>query len=50
LTEICLLGNVAKRLDTRIAWDAANVRVTNNAEAEAWIQRPYRDGWALPKV
>ncbi len=29
LTEICLLGNVAKRLDTRIAWDAANLRVTN---------------------
>ena len=50
LTEICLLGNVAKRLDTRIAWDAANLRVTNNAEAEAWIRRPYRDGWALPKV
>ena len=34
LTEICLLGNVAKRLDTRIDWDAANLRVTNNPEAE----------------
>ena len=47
LTEICLLGNVAKRLDTRIAWDAKNLRVTNNPEAEALIRRPYRPGWGL---
>jgi predicted dehydrogenase len=47
LTEICLLGNVAKRLDTRIDWDPVNLKVTNNAEAEAWIRRPYRDGWTL---
>jgi predicted dehydrogenase len=47
LTEICLLGNVAKRLDTRIAWDAANLRVTNVPEAEALIRRPYRPGWNL---
>ena len=45
LTEICLLGNVAKRLDTRIVWDAANLRVTNNPEAETLIRRPYRPGW-----
>ena len=49
LTEICLLGNVAKRLDSRIAWDPVNLRVTNNAEAEAWIRRPCREGWTLPK-
>ena len=48
LTEICLLGNVAKRLDTRIGWDAANLKVTDNAEAEAWIRRPRREGWDLP--
>jgi len=47
LTEICLLGNVAKRLDTRIAWDAANLRVTNVPEAEALIRRPARPGWSL---
>jgi predicted dehydrogenase len=47
LTEICLLGNVAKRLDTRIAWDAAGLRVTNQPEAEALIRRPYRAGWSL---
>jgi hypothetical protein len=47
LTEICLLGNVAKRLDSRIAWDPANLRVTNNPEAETLIRRPYRPGWTL---
>jgi predicted dehydrogenase len=47
LTEICLLGNVAKRLDGRIYWDAANMTVTNNPAAETMIRRPYRDGWSL---
>jgi hypothetical protein len=47
LTEICLLGNVAKKLDARIAWDAAALRVTNVPEAEALIRRPYRAGWSL---
>jgi predicted dehydrogenase len=47
LTEICLLGNVAKRLDTRIAWDAASLKVTNAPDAEALIRRPYRPGWTL---
>ncbi len=47
LTEICLLGNVAKKLDSRIEWDSANLRVINNAEAEPLIRRPYREGWSL---
>jgi predicted dehydrogenase len=47
LTEICLLGNVAKRLDGRIDWDAANLKVTNNPEAEALLRTPYREGWSL---
>ena len=29
LTELCLLGNVAKRVDGPITWDAANLKVTN---------------------
>lgn len=47
LTETCLLGNVAKRLDSRIYWDSANLKVTNNPEAEPLIRRPYREGWSL---
>jgi hypothetical protein len=49
LTEICLLGNVAKRLDARILWDPVNLKVTNIPDAEIWIRRPYRQGWSLPK-
>jgi len=47
LTEVCLLGNVAKRLDTRIYWDSENMKVTNNPEAEPLVRRPYREGWNL---
>ncbi|OGD18692.1 MAG: hypothetical protein A2W03_08870 [Candidatus Aminicenantes bacterium RBG_16_63_16] len=47
LTEVCLLGNVAKRLDARIYWDAANMAVTNNPAAEPLIRRLYREGWSL---
>ncbi len=47
LTEICLLGNVAKRLDSRISWDAPNCRVPNNPNANALIKRDYRQGWTL---
>jgi len=47
LTEICLLGNVAKRADTRIEWDAANLKVTNHDKANAYIRTKYRDGWSL---
>ena len=47
LTEVCLLGNVAKRVDTRIVWDQKNVEVTNLPEANAFIRIPYREGWTL---
>ena len=33
LTETCLLGNIAKRVDARIEWDAQNLKVTNLPEA-----------------
>jgi hypothetical protein len=47
LTEMCLLGNVAKRLDARIEWDVAAMRVTNRTDAAALISPPYRSGWTL---
>jgi hypothetical protein len=47
LTEVCLLGNVAKRVDGRIEWDAENLRVTNNPEANKYIKTDYRPGWSL---
>jgi predicted dehydrogenase len=47
LTETCLLGNVAKRIDGRIEWDAANLRVTNSPEANKLVRTEYRKGWSL---
>ena len=47
LTEICLLGNVARRVDARIEWDGPNMKVTNLPEAQKYIQTPYREGWKL---
>jgi len=47
LTEICLLGNVAKRMDTRIEWDGDAMKVTNLPEANQYVRTPYREGWSL---
>ena len=47
LTEICLLGNVAKRMDTRIEWDGPNMQATNLPQANQYVRTAYRDGWTL---
>ena len=47
LTEMCLLGNVAKRVDARILWDAENLKVTNIPDANKYIHTEYRKGWSL---
>ncbi len=47
LTEVCLLGNVARRVDARIEWDPVNMKVTNLPEANKYIRAPYRKGWSL---
>ena len=47
LTEVCLLGNIAKRVDGRIDYDAANMKITNNPDANKYVQTEYRQGWSL---
>jgi len=47
LTEICTLGNVAKRVDARIEWDAAKLTVTNLPKANQYVRVPSRRGWTL---
>ena len=47
VTEAVLLGNVAYRCGKRIKWDAANLRVTNEPEANQYLQREYRRGWTV---
>jgi len=47
LTETCLLGNIAKRVEARILWDAENLRITNITDANKYIRTEYRKGWSL---
>lgn len=47
-TETVLLGNLAVRYPgQKLLWDGANMKVTNNEEANALVKEPYRQGWSL---
>ena len=48
LTEMALLGVLAIRNQNRkLIWDVKNMRITNDAEADKFVNPPYRDGWTL---
>jgi predicted dehydrogenase len=48
LTEVALLGNIAKRLPGRsLEWDAATMTFRNADEANALVNPPCREGWTL---
>jgi hypothetical protein len=63
LSEAVQLGNVATRAvrpptpkrgsnvvknPPVMKWDAANLRFTNNPEANALLTKSYRKGWEVP--
>ncbi len=47
MIEQMLLGLVAYKAGTRIEYDAAAGRVTNNEKANEYLRREYREGWKL---
>ena len=47
LTEAALLCNVALRTGRKLTWDAKNLKAIGCPEADAFIRREYRKGWAL---
>ena len=47
LTEIMLLGIVSLRAKSRLHYDAASMRVTNNEAANQFLTREYRPGYSL---
>jgi predicted dehydrogenase len=49
-TEAMLLGNLALRTGERIEWDAAAMKVTNSASANALLSKVYRRGFELTVV
>jgi hypothetical protein len=43
-----LMGNLAVRFPNRkLLWDGAAMKVINDAEADAYVRRQYREGWTL---
>jgi predicted dehydrogenase len=47
LTETILLGNVAMKVGKKIEWNGDKLRITNNKQANDFINPPYRKGWTL---
>lgn len=45
LVEMSLTGILAQRFNTRIEYDAKNMKVTNHPELDAYIKEPARSGW-----
>jgi len=46
-TEMMMLGNVATQFDAELEYDPLEGKIVNNAEADALLRRPYREGWSL---
>ncbi len=47
LTEIVLLGNIAKRFNKRLQWDGEKIEFSNAPEATEFVRTKYRKGWSL---
>jgi predicted dehydrogenase len=47
LTEFVLLGNIAKKMQSKLYWDAENMKITNDPQANQYLTQPYRPGWTL---
>ena len=45
--EWMLLGVIALRVEGKVEWDSAKMRVTNNSDANKYIKPTYRKGWAV---
>ena len=49
-TEWIGLGALAIQLNTKLEWDAENMRITNNAEANRMLKPTLRKGWKMTSV
>ena len=50
MTEAIILGTVAIRVPgQKLEWDSPHLKVTNQPEANRYLQRRYRDGWHVAK-
>jgi predicted dehydrogenase len=50
MTEAILLGTVAIRVPGQeLMWDSAELKITNQREANRYLARAYRDGWHVAR-
>lgn len=47
MTEVAQLGTLAARSARVLEWDHGQSRITNDSEANGWVNPPYRKGWSL---
>ena len=47
MTEWILLGTIALRVEGKLEWDSARMRITNNADANKYIKPFVKKGWTL---
>jgi predicted dehydrogenase len=45
LTEMASIGVMAQRFNTRIEYDAENMKITNHPDFDIYIKEPARKGW-----
>ena len=45
--EWLALAAIALRVPGKLEWDAKNLRITNNAEANELVKPVFRKGWEL---
>lgn len=45
LTEMAAVGVLAQRFNTRIEYDAENMKITNHPNMDQYIKEPVRKGW-----
>ena len=45
LTEMALVGVLAQRVNEKIVYDAANMKVTDRPEYDRFLKEPAREGW-----
>lgn len=46
-TEWIALGALSLRFDTKLEWDSAKMRITNNTEADQCVTPTFRKGWSF---
>jgi predicted dehydrogenase len=47
LTEITLLGNIAVRTGKLLHWNAIDMKITNDYDANQYLREPCREGWGV---